>query len=96
MGKKKSKKGVDTGIRITDLLCCTTEMNTSFPDGSAVKNPSSMQETCRFQLPWIGKLPWTRKWQPTPVLSPRKNAIDREVWQGTVHGVTKSQSQLDN
>ena len=30
---------------ITDLLCCTAEMNTSFPDGSAVKNPSAMQET---------------------------------------------------
>ena len=23
-------------------------------------------------LPWVGKLPWRRKWQPTPVLLPEK------------------------
>ena len=22
--------------------------------------------------PWVGKIPWRRKWQPTPVLLPRK------------------------
>ena len=27
-----------------------------------VKNLPSMQET------WVGKIPWRRKWQPTPVL----------------------------
>ena len=23
-------------------------------------------------IPWVGKIPWRRKWQPTPVLLPRK------------------------
>ena len=23
--------------------------------------------------PWVGKIPWRRKWQPTPVLLPRKS-----------------------
>ena len=27
---------------------------------------------CRFD-PWIGKIPWRRKWQPTPVLLPGKS-----------------------
>ena len=31
--------------------------------------------------PWVGKIPWSRKWQPT---------IDREAWQATVHGLTES------
>jgi len=22
--------------------------------------------------PWFGKTPWSRKWQPTPVILPRK------------------------
>ena len=38
--------------------------------GSVVKNPPAMQETCRqcrFD-PWVRKIPWSRKWQPTPVL----------------------------
>ena len=26
---------------------------------------------CRFNL-WVGKIPWRRKWQPTPVLLPGK------------------------
>ena len=30
-----------------------------------VKNPPAMQEI-GFD-PWVGKFPWRRKWQPTPV-----------------------------
>ena len=33
-----------------------------------VKNLPAMQE---IQLdPWVGKIPWGRKWQPTPVFLP--------------------------
>ena len=35
-----------------------------------VKNLPAMQET-RFD-PWVGKIPWRREWQPTPVFLPRK------------------------
>ena len=37
----------------------------------------------------VGKIPWRRKWQPMPVFLPG-NPMDKEVWQATVHGVTKS------
>ena len=33
-----------------------------------VKNLPAMQET-RFD-PWVRKIPWRRKWQPSPVLLP--------------------------
>ena len=39
--------------------------------------------------PWVGKTPWRRKWQPTPVFLPGKS-LDRGAWQTTVHEVAKS------
>ena len=43
----------------------------SFPGGSGDK---SICLQCRRQGfdPWVGKIPWRRKWQPTPVLLPEK------------------------
>ena len=38
--------------------------------------------------PWVGKIPWRRKWQPTPVYL-LGNPMDRKAWQATVHRVTK-------
>ena len=35
--------------------------------------------------PWVGKIPWRRKWQPTP-----ENPMDRGAWQVTVHGIAES------
>ena len=35
-----------------------------------VKCPPTMRET-RFDS-WVGKIPWRKKWQPTPVLLPGK------------------------
>ena len=41
------------------------------PDGSAVKNclQCMRHRRCRFD-PWVWKMPWRRKWQPTPVFLP--------------------------
>ena len=38
-----------------------------------VKNPPAMQETQEMQVLWTGKMPWRRKWQPTPVFLPGKS-----------------------
>ena len=40
--------------------------------------------------------PLRRKWQPTPVFLPWENPMDGEAWLATVHGVTKSQTQLSD
>ena len=37
--------------------------------------------------PWIGKIPWRREWQPTPVISCLENSMDRGAWWATVHSV---------
>ena len=38
--------------------------------------------------PWVGKIPWKRKWQPTPVILPGKSHGCRSLT-GTVHGLTE-------
>ena len=45
--------------------------------------------------PWVGKVPWRRKWQPTPVFLP-ENPMDGEAWWATVHRVAKNQTQLSD
>ena len=43
--------------------------------------------------PCVGKIPWRRKWQSTPVLLPGKFHGRRSLV-ATVHGVAKSQTRL--
>jgi len=54
-----------------------------FPGGSVVKC-----RRARFHR-WVGKIPWRRKWQPTPVFLPGEFHEQRSL-AVTVHGVTKS------
>ena len=65
------------------------------PGGAVAKNPPAVQETQETQLsPWVGKIPWRRTWQPTPVFSPGKFHGQRSLAGYTALGVTKSQTQL--
>ena len=45
--------------------------------------------------PWVRKIPWRRKWQPTPVLLPGKSHGQR-AWWTAVHWVTKNQTRLSD
>ncbi|CAI9171432.1 unnamed protein product [Rangifer tarandus platyrhynchus] len=43
-----------------------------FPEGSAGEGPTCNAgdtEDVRFD-PWVGKIPWRKKWQPAPVFLP--------------------------
>ena len=42
---------------------------------------------CRFD-PWVRKIPWSRKWQPTPVFLPGKSHGQRSL-EATVRGVSR-------
>ena len=42
---------------------------------------------------WVRKIPWRRKWYPTPVFLPG-NPMDRGVWRATVLRVAKSLTRL--
>ena len=39
--------------------------------------------------PWVRKILWRKKWEPTPSL---EDSMNRGVWWATVHGVPKSQT----
>ena len=43
--------------------------------------------------PWVGKIPWRKAWQPTPVFLPGESH-DRGAWWAAVHRVAKSQTRL--
>ena len=43
--------------------------------------------------PWDRKISWRKKWQPLHYAC-LGNPMDRESWWATVHGITKSQTQL--
>ena len=45
--------------------------------------------------PWVGKVPWRRKWQPT-LYSCLENSMDRGAWHAAIHGVAKSQPWLSH
>ena len=45
--------------------------------------------------PWVGKIPWRKKWQPTPVFLPAKSHGQKSL-AGINHGVRKSQTWLSN
>ena len=56
--------------------------NRGFPGRSVVKKPPATQETSG-----VGKIPWRRKWQPTPVFLPGKSHGQRSLV--GVHGGQK-------
>ena len=56
--------GAEAGVKIIPTLL----MRKAFPGGAVVKNLPSNAGS-----PWVGKIPWRRKQQPTPVFRPRKS-----------------------
>ena len=42
------------------------------PSSSEVKHPPANEGDAAFN-PWVGKIPWRKKWQPTPVFLPGKS-----------------------
>ena len=64
------------GLSSVSLLR-TVNPSWGFPEGSVVKNPPA-NERREFD-PWVGKVPWRRKWQPTPLFLPGKSLGQRSL-----------------
>ena len=84
------------------MILCVTKLSSSpppppnsFPCGSEGKSIFLQCGRPRF-IPWVRKIPWRRKWQPTPVLLPGKCHEWRSLVYTTVHGVTTSRKWLSN
>ena len=65
-----------------------------FPGGTRGKESACQCRRCRFN-PWIRKIPWSRKWQRTPVFHGWKFHGQRGLT-ATVHGVANSQIWLSD
>ena len=67
-----------------------------FPDGASGKEPACQcrRHERRVLYPLVGKIPWRRVWQPTPVFLPGESRGWRSL-EGTVHRVPKSQTRLN-
>ena len=57
------KSGNNNSTSINEAL---TSMCKDFPGGAVIKN------LLANLLPWVRKIPWSKKWQPTPVFLPGK------------------------
>ena len=56
-----------------------------------IKNLPSMQEMQRLRFdPWIGKIPWRRAWQPTPVFLPGGSHGERSLADDSPRGQKES------
>ena len=57
------------GMGICWLMATVLVLHRGFPDGSEVK-ASACTAGDLGSIPGSGKIPWRRKWQPTPVFLP--------------------------
>ena len=64
----------------------------SFPGGSVAKESICQCRRSRFD-PWVGKIPWRRKWQPLQYYCLR-NPMDLRTWWAIAHGVARIRHDL--
>ena len=67
-------KGNLTSMHQSGLLSCFFKgwdlgLPWQFPGGDSGKESACQCRRCEFDS-WVGKIPWRRKWQPTPVFLP--------------------------
>ena len=63
---------------LTCLILMTTTHSCNFPGGLAGKSDCLQCGRPRFD-PWVGKIPWRRKWHPTPVFLPGESHRRRSL-----------------
>ena len=101
--RDKGKDGGDLkdGVCVPTSWSCAIQcprhfpLTLGFPGGASGKEPACH---CRRHKrhgfsPWIGKVPWRREWQPTPVFLPGESHRWRSL-AGYSHEVEKSWTRL--
>ena len=64
-------------ISICTMSAYASQNSSGFPGGSEVK-ASACNAGDQFD-PWVRKIPWRRKWQPTPVFLPGESQGQRSL-----------------
>ena len=70
-----------TKMSICTHICSKLFPILGFPGGASGKESTcqcSRQKRLRFD-PWVGKMPWRRAWQPTPVFLPGESHGQRSL-----------------
>ena len=60
-----------------------------WPSGKESAGQCRRHKRPRFD-PWVGKIPWRKAWQPTPVFLPGESHGQRSLEGATVYRVTES------
>ena len=69
------------------LLCLLQ----GFPDAVVTKNlPANAGDLRHGFNPWVGKIPWRRAWQPTPVFLPGESYAQRSLMDYSPWGLKES------
>ena len=71
--KVDSSKAGDVCSNKKLFLCCS-----GFPRWCRGRESTCQCRRCELD-PWVGKIPWSRKWPPTPVFLPG-NSMDSGAW----------------
>ena len=71
----------DFSFDVSGVLKYLTIVIVGFPGGSSGKEPACQcrrRKRCGFD-PWVAKIPWTKKWNPTPVFLPGESYGQRNL-----------------
>ena len=63
------------------ILINPIPLDMGFPGGANGKEPACQcrrRKRSRFD-PWVGKIPWRRAWQPTPVISAGESQAQKSL-----------------
>ena len=75
--KRREEKKESRSLNVTGA----NPKERGFPGGTGVNNPppnAGDKRRCGFN-PWVGRIPWSRKWQPIPVFLPGKSHEQRSL-----------------
>ena len=79
--KRREEKNESRSLNLTGA----NPKQRGFPGGTAVKNPPANAGANAGGMrrrgfnPWVGKIPWSRKWQAIPVFLPGKSHEQRSL-----------------
>ena len=81
---------LDKPLKINGLsfpICKISASSPGFPGSTGVKNLLADAGDVGL-IPWVRKIPWSRRWQPTLIFL-IEISMDRGAWWATVHRVLK-------
>ena len=93
LGRRAKVPGLESFTKTFVGVLADVIIDVGFPGGASGKEFSCQSRRHMFD-PWVGKIPWRRAWQPTPVFLPGECLKQRSLAGTTVHGVTKGQTRL--